>query len=455
MKHIQLCMTALAALATLGVAQAQGLKPPAANAQPLGKMSSQLGASNAGDSSTIDGIVAVVNNDIISRSELNRQVAMIERQMTRRGAPLPDRMELRRQVLDRMVMDRAQLQQAEQLGIRVDEAQVEAAMARVAEQNGLSLEAFLARLQEEGVPPSRFRDEVKNEITLARLREREVEQRIQVSDAEIQNYLASRSNSAASKPEVNWVQLLVRAPEGAPAEQLSQARSKAQALEKALRDGRSVQDLLKADPELDIAGTGAMGWSGFDAVPSLFTEFLSKAQDNAVSTVRSPNGFHVLKVLGRRDGGAALDKTPVVQTRARHILIRTSPDVSEAEAKRRLNFVLEQLRAGQSDFETLAKRFSVDGSASKGGDLGWLYQGDTVPEFEREMNRLQPGEVSNVFESRFGFHVVQVVERRQQAASEERQRQAARLALRNSKSEENYQEWLRQLRDRTYIDIRL
>ncbi|HEX4917037.1 MAG TPA: peptidylprolyl isomerase [Limnobacter sp.] len=418
-------------------------------------MSPQLGVSSTDDAATIDGIVAIVNTDIITRSELNRQVAMIERQMSRRGAPLPDRIELRRQVLDRMVMDRAQLQQAEQSGIRVDDAQVEAAMARVAEQNGLTLEAFLARLQEEGVPASRFREEVRNEITLGRLREREVEQRIQVSDAEIQNYLANRTKTAANKPEVNWIQLFVKVAENAPSEQLNQARNKVQALEKALRDGQSVQDILNANPELAMNGTGAMGWSGYDAVPSLFTDFLSKAADNTVNTIRSPNGFHVLKVLGRRDGGAALDTTPVVQTRARHILIRTTPDVSEPEAKRRLNFVLEQLRGGQTDFETLAKRYSVDGSASKGGDLGWLYQGDTVPEFEREMNRLQPGEVSGVFESRFGFHVVQVLERRQQAASEERQRQAARQAIRASKSEESYQEWLRQLRDRTYVDIRL
>ncbi|HEX4880206.1 MAG TPA: peptidylprolyl isomerase [Limnobacter sp.] len=456
MKHIQLWIAALATLAAMGTAQAQNLKAPG-KSQTLGKMSAQLGTGGGAvdDASAIDGIAAVVNTDIITRSELNRQVAMIERQMTRRGAPLPDRQELRKQVLERMVMDRAQLQQAEQSGIRIEDAQVEGAMARVAEQNGLTLDAFLARLQEEGVPASRFREEVRNEMTLARLREREVDQRIQVSDAEIQTFLASRTKSAPSRPEVNWIQLFVKVPENAPADQLGQARTKVQSLEKALRDGKTAEEILKTNPELAIEGTGAMGWSGFDAVPSLFTEFLSKANDNTVNTIRSPNGFHVLKVLGRRDAGAALDSTPVVQTRARHILIRTSPDVSEAEAKRRLNFVLEQLRGGQTDFETLAKRYSVDGSASKGGDLGWLYQGDTVPEFEREMNRLQPGEVSGIFESRFGFHVLQVIERRQQAASEERQRQAARQAIRANKSEESYQEWLRLLRDRTYVDIRL
>jgi peptidyl-prolyl cis-trans isomerase SurA len=456
MKHIQHWLFAVTAFSVLGTAQAQGMKAPSTN-QPAGKLSSELGGSGASGTSTIDGIVAVVNTDIITRSELNRQVALIERQMSRRGAPLPDRVELRKQVLDRMVMDRAQLQKAEELGIRIDDTQIEAAMVRVAEQNGLPLEDFLARLQEEGVSPARFREEVRSEITLGRLREREVESRIQVSDAEIQNYLAARTKSgaAANKPEVNWVQLLVKVPSDASGNALSQARSKAETIEKALKDGKSVEDILKTNPELAIEGTGQMGWSGYDAVPSLFNEFLSKSQANAVQTLRSPNGFHVLKVLGRREGGAALDNTPVTQTRARHILIRPGPDITEAEAKRRLNFALEQLRGGAATFDTLAKRYSQDGSAAKGGDLGWLYPGDTVPEFEREMNQLATGNVSPVFQSRFGFHIIQVVERRQQAASEERQRQAARQAIRASKSEESYEEWLRQLRDATFIEIRL
>jgi peptidyl-prolyl cis-trans isomerase SurA len=456
MKHIQHWLFAISAMAAIGHAQAQGMKAPASKL-PTGKLSAELGASNGSGAAAIDGIVAVVNTDIITRSELNRQVALIERQMSRRGAPLPDRIELRKQVLDRMVMDRAQLQKAEVVGIRIEDAQIEAAMARVAEQNGLSLEDFLARLQEEGVSPARFREEVRSEITLGRLREREVESRIQVSDAEIQNYLAARSKGGAvgNQPEVSWVQLLVKAPSDASGATLNQARTKVESIEKALRDGKTVEAIVQANPELAIDGTGQMGWSGYDAVPSLFTDFLSKAQLNTVQTIRSPNGFHVLKVLQRRESGTALDNTPVTQTRARHILIRPGPDITEAEAKRRLNFALEQLQGGAASFDNLAKRYSQDGSAAKGGDLGWLYPGDTVPEFEREMNQLGIGGVSPVFQSRFGFHIIQVVERRQQAASEERQRQVARQAIRASKSEESYQEWLRQLRDSTFIEIRL
>ena len=193
-----------------------------------------------------------------------------------------------------MVMDKAQLQKAEEVGIRIEEAQIEAAMARVADQNGLPLEEFLARLQSEGVSPDRFREEVRSEITLSRLREREVEARIQISDAEIQNYLAARSKGGVvgNQPEVNWVQLLVKAPSDASGATLTQARAKVEAVEKALKDGKTVEAIVQANPELAIDGTGQMGWSGFDAVPTLFTEFLSKAQLNAVQTIRSPNGFH-------------------------------------------------------------------------------------------------------------------------------------------------------------------
>jgi peptidyl-prolyl cis-trans isomerase SurA len=456
-KYIQLGLILMTTCSVLGLTHAQSLKAPQSK-MPVGKLSPELGISNNPVSPTIDGIVAVVNTDIITLSELNRQVALIERQMNRRGASLPDRNLLRKQVLDRMVMDRAQLRKAEQLGIRIEEAQVEAAMTKVAEQNKLPLEDFLTRLNNEGVSPDRFREEVRTEITLSRLREKEVESRIQVTDAEIQSYLSNRTQgeAATKKPEVNWIQLLVKVPSDAGENLLNQSRNKADAIAKALKEGQSPDEIIRTRSELAIEGTGQMGWSGYDMVPSLFTDFLSKAQPNSIEIIRSPNGFHVLKLLGRRESGSViLDNTPVTQTRARHILIRLGPDTSESEAQRRLGFALEQLKRGAANFETLAKRYSQDGSASKGGDLGWIYPGDTVPEFERVMNQLAPGEVSSVFQSRFGFHIIQVLERRQQAASEERQRQIARQAIRANKSEESYQEWLRQLRDSTYIDIRL
>lgn len=466
-------LSALAFLGLTGTVQAQALKLPKKNS-PLpnatdssssqksnsGKLSNSLGASSA-DEPFNDGIVAVVNVSIITNNELNRQVAQIEQQMSRRGVPLPDRTTLRKQVLERMVLEKAQLLLAAETGIRIDDAQVESAMNAVAQQNNMSLEQFLERIKTtEGISPDRFREDVRNELTLGRLRERDVESKIQVTEAEIQTYLASKNQGNAttvSGPEVNWVQLLIKLPGNPSNKAVEQAQAQAADIEKQLRDGARLDDILKARPELTIQGTGAMGWQSYDAVPTLFTNFLTSGTPKSVNTVRSPNGFHVLQVLDRRDGKGqtTLDSTPVTQTHARHILIRVSPDVTEAEAKRRLNFVLEQIRGGSASFETLAKRYSQDGSANKGGDLGWLYPGDTVPEFEREMDALKPNGISGVFQSRFGFHVVQVLERRQQAASEERQRQEARQAIRIKKSDESYQEWLRQLRDRTFIDIRL
>ncbi|NJM32594.1 MAG: molecular chaperone SurA [Limnobacter sp.] len=407
-------------------------------------------------SAPIDGIVAIVNTDVITRSELNRQVATIERQIIRQGSTPPPREVLNRQVLERMVTDRAQIQRATELGIKVDDKQVEAAMEGVARQNKLSIEAFFEQLRKDGIPPERFRDEVKNELTIARLREREVDANINVSEAEIEAFLARRSNGVSVQPQVNWIQFLIKAPENASSKTLSQAEDLAAQVESGLKKGLSVEDILKANPELAIEGTGRMGWTSFDNVPTLFSEFLAKAETDAVDTVRSPNGFHVLKMLGRRQSGVSgLETAPVTQTHARHILIRAEKDITPEEAKRRLNFVREKLRQKADTFENLAKQYSMDGSASKGGDLGWLYPGDTVPEFERAMASLSTGEVSEVFESRFGFLIVQVLERREKAVSEDRQKFQARMAIRQSKSEEAYEEWVRQLRDRTFIDIRL
>jgi len=288
MKHIQHWVFVLGALGAINLAHGQGIKAPAG-----GKLSPSLGSSNGSDVATIDSIVAIVNNDIITRSELNRQVALIERQMSRRAGQLPERNELRKQVLERMVLDRAQLQRAEEVGIRVDDTQIESAMTRVAEQNKLSLGEFLERLKDEGVSPERFREEVRTEITIGRLREREVEARIQISDAEIQNYLASRAPDATAinKPEVNWIQLLVRIPGSAEGATLKQAENKAQDLEASLRNGSNVAALVQANPELAIDGTGQMGWSGYDEVPSLFSEFLSKAQPNSVEPFAAPTAF--------------------------------------------------------------------------------------------------------------------------------------------------------------------
>lgn len=452
MKFLTFTSAAFLAMAST-LATAQALKAPS-GASFGGTLSTELGTGSVQDNKvTVDAIVAIVNNDVITSSELDRQLATIERQMVRKGVKLPPRRELKRQILDRMILDKAQLQRADQIGINIDEKQVDDTMARIAQQNQMNLDAFLGKLREDGIRPERFRTEIRNELTIAQLKEREVESRLQVSDSEVQAYLANRSKGELSvKPQVNWIQLLVKAPkdsEGGP------EAKKVTQLEEALKKGLTVQEILKTNPELEIEGTGNMGWQSFDDVPSLFTDFLTTGPAETVKTIRSANGYHVLKVLGRKQSDlAGLDAQPVVQTKARHILIRPG-DVPEAEARRQLQFVIDKIKNDGVAFDTLARQYSVDGSAAKGGDLGWLYPGDTVPEFERVMNELQPGEISGIIESRFGLHVIKVDDRREKTVSEDRQRIAARRAILANKSEDAYSEWLRQLKDRTFIEIRL
>ncbi len=277
---------------------------------------------------------------------------------------------------------------------------------------------------------------------------------MQVSDSEIEAWLANQSGGALTvKPQVNWVQFLIRASQD---QRDGSAKQKAKAIESALKKGQTVEQILEANPELKLEGTGQMGWQSFDEIPTLFSKFLNDSESGSVTTLESPNGFHVIQLLSRKQNGiTGLETKPVMQTRARHILLTPNDTLTREEVTHRLQTVLQKLRTGNEDFATLAKQYSVDGSAAKGGDLGWLYPGDTVPEFERVMNTLQLGEVSDIVESRFGFHLIQVQERREQSVSEERQRMSARMTILEEKSEEAYNEWLRQLRDSAFIDIRL
>lgn len=411
-------------------------------------------SANAKSQFLIDSIVAVVNKDVITRQELEDQVAIIKQRFEQNSSPLPAEAELREQVLEQMVLQKTQMQRARQLGINVSEKQIDNAMARVAKQNNLTPEEFLTQLKQDGLTAETFREEIKKEITLARLKEQEVEKRLQVSDSEIEAWLASQSGgSLMVKPQVNWVQFLIKATED---QRNGPLEDKAEDVESALEKGQTPEQILLAYPELDIEGTGHMGWQSFDSIPTLFTKFLNTANKDSVTTIESPNGFHVIKLLGRKENSLqGIETKPITQTRARHILLVPTEDLTFEEVEHKLNTVLQKLRQGNENFADLAQQYSVDGSASKGGDLGWLYPGDTVPEFERAMNALEPGQISDIVESRFGYHIIQVEGRREQSVSEERQRMAAKMAILEEKSEEAYNEWLMQLRDSAFIDIRL
>ena len=403
----------------------------------------------------VDRIVAVVGKEVVTASELAERREYAERQLRRQGTPLPERALLERQILERLIMDKAQLQLARESGIRVEEIQLDRALERIAESNNTTLAGFRSKLEKEGVPFDKFRDEVRQQIQLQRLREREVDDRIEVSDSEVDLYLEEMKTASGARAEYNLAHILVRLPDQASPERIEQARAKAEkARAEALAGGDFGKLAASYSDGPDALEGGMLGWRPEERLPELFTGALKSMKPGDVSAVlRSPGGFHVLKLLDRRGAGQAGGK--VEQTHVRHILIRTNEIVSEADARRRLTDLRERITTGGADFAELARLHSQDGSASKGGDLGWLLPGDTVPEFERAFAALKPGEISQPVKSPFGYHLIQVLERRASGLTPERQRMQARLALKERKADEAYQEWLRQLRDRTYVEMRL
>ena len=400
-----------------------------------------------------DRIIAVVNKEVITERELADRLQRVELDLRGRGTPLPEGDLLRRQVLERLIMDRVQTQFAAEIGVGVDDLQLDQAVARIAEANRMPLVEFRRAIEADGVPFRRFREEVRREIVLQRLREREVDSRISVAENEVDIYIAEQAEKPPERLEYNLSHVLVRVPEQAGPELIEQRRARAEEAVKRLQAGNDFAQVAATYSDgPDALQGGAMGWRGEDRLPELFVEALAKLRPGDVSPVlRSPAGFHVLKLVDRRGAGTVRE---VEQNRARHILVRVNELVSESEARRRLVGVRERIVNG-ADFAEMARAHSDDSSASRGGDLGWVYPGDTVPDFERAMRSLKPGEVSEPVRTPFGFHLIQVVERRVADVSAERKRVEARRVLRERKVDEAYQEWLRQLRDRSYVELRL
>jgi len=400
-----------------------------------------------------DRIVAVVNDEVITLFELRTRLETALSQLRQQGTQLPPRDVLERQMLERIIVDRAQLQMAKETGLRIDDAQLDQALNRIAASNKMSLGQFRQALERDGIPFPKFREQVREEMTIARLREREVDNRIVIGDAEVDNFIAAEAAKGGSGDEVVVAHILLRAPESASPEQLQKLKAKADQIVDRLRKGEDFPKLAAAFSDApDALQGGVISPRPADRLPSLFTEAIAGMQPGDVSPIlKSPNGFHIVKLLERRGG---LSLPPVQQTRVRHILVRVNEVVSEADARHKLAGVRDRLVHG-GDFAEIARLYSQDGSAAKGGDLGWIYPGDTVPEFERAMNALAPNEISEVVQSPFGFHLIQVLERRTQDVSDERKRLVARQALRERKLDEAYQDWVRQIRDRAYVEMRL
>lgn len=402
----------------------------------------------------IDRVVAVVNDEVITLTELRNHVGQALQQMRASNVALPSAEALERQTLERMIAERVQLQLARETGLKIEDAVLERSLTRMAESNRLTLGEFRAALERDGITWNTFREEVRAEMTLGRLREREVENRIAIAEAEIDNHLEAAKQSATGADEFDVAHILLRMPEKATPEQSQRVQARATKALAMINEGEEFPKVaaLYSDAP-DALNGGVMGWRKADRLPPIFVEALQKMKPGEVSAViKSPAGLHIIKLRGSRGGN--LNDQKIQQTLARHILIKTSEVVSDAEARRRIESLSERIKNG-ADFAELARLHSNDLSAAKGGDLGWIFAGDTVPEFERVMDSLKPGELSEPTRSPFGWHLIQVQERRVQDASSDRQRLLARAALRERKSEEAYQDWLRQLRDRAYVEIRL
>ena len=418
----------------------------------LSGLFSQASFAEPQDAVEADRIVAVVGSDVITYVELRNRLASALKQLQKQGTPLPPQDVLERQMLERLIMDHAQLQYAKESGMKVDDIQLDQAIGRIAAGNKMTVPQFRAALEKDGVQYDSFREDIRNEMISVRLREREVDNKLVISDGEIDNYLATQATTGNTE-EYQLAHILLRAPESASPEQLQKLRLRGEQALKRARAGENFAQLTAAFSDApDALQGGDLGWRPLSRLPGLYADAAGRLQLGEVSDLlRSSAGFHIIKLLAKRGGS---NVASVQQTHARHILIRVSEVVSEAEARRKLENVRERIVNGV-DFAEQARLYSQDGSAAKGGDLGWLNPGDTVPEFEQAMDALKVNEVSPVVQSPFGMHLIQVLERRERDVSAERQRTVARQAIRERKLDEAYQDWLRQLRDRTYVENRL
>lgn len=400
----------------------------------------------------VDRIVAVVNDEVITQNDLNDRVALVARQFQRQGGQLPPADVLSRQILERMINDLVQIQLAKETGIRVDDATLDRTIARIAQENKLSVADFRAAIERDGIKYPRFREDIRHEIIVARLREREVENAVVVTDAEIETELAREARDKTADTEFRLAHILVLVPQQASPEQIEARRVRALQALSELRRGTDFAKVAATYSDApDAMQGGSLGWRPAGRLPTLFLDALERMQAGDVSDIlRSPNGFHMVKLLEKRGRAAPAG---VQQTNVRHILLRAREGLSESEARERLRRLRERIVTG-TDFAEIAKLHSEDASAQKGGDLGWVAPGDTVPEFERAMNDLKEGEVSEPIQTPFGWHLVQVVQRRSDELSDERKKAAARQAIRARKADEAYQDWLRQIRDRAFVENR-
>ncbi|MBC7434989.1 MAG: peptidylprolyl isomerase [Bdellovibrionales bacterium] len=443
------CMAGLLA-ATAIDAQAQSLRVSPQMGSGLGP-----GARPADTQRSADYIVAVVNSEPITNNEVRTRLIRAEQQMAQQGAPMPPRDELARQVLERLIVEKAQLQLARDQGLKIEESVIDQAELNVARQNQVDVTELRRRMVLDGLQLSQFRGDLRNQLLLTRLREREVEPRVKVSDAEIDQFLRDQQGSTdLSAMEINLSQILVRVPEGASEADVNAAQAKAQSLAGRIRAGEDFGALARQFSDApDRANGGVLGLRNAERYPPLFIEATQTLRTGGIAgPVRSGAGFHILKVIEKIQGG--MPSVNITQSRARHILLRPGPQLSESSARERLADFKKRIGAGQADFAALARENSQDASAREGGDLGWANPGQFVPEFDDAMDKLSPGQISDPITSRFGVHLIQLIERRDTTLSQREQRDIARGLVREKKLDEAYLTWVQEVRGRAYVEFR-
>ncbi|RCW66658.1 peptidylprolyl isomerase [Pseudorhodoferax soli] len=401
-----------------------------------------------------DFIVAVVNSEPITNLEVQRRTVRVAQQLRQQGGRMPTQAELSRQVLESLVIERAQLQQAREMGLKVDEAAINLAEQNVARQNQIDVAELRRRIALDGMTSTQFRNDLRDQILMSRLRDRELDSRVRVSDAEVEQYLREQTDVAPAAPtEINLAQVLVAVPENATPQQVAERLARAQDVEKRARAGEDFAALARSFSDgTDAAAGGEMGLRSPDRYPELFLQATAQlAAGGITAPVRSGAGFHILKVIDKRQGGVLQS---ITQQHARHILLRLDAQQTEANARERLATMRRRIEAGQADFAALAQASSQDGSAAQGGDLGWSNPGQFVPEFEEVLDALRPGEISEPIVSRFGVHLIQLLERRQYQLNPREQREVARNMVRERKMDEAYRSWLQELRGRAYVELR-
>jgi peptidyl-prolyl cis-trans isomerase SurA len=459
--QVKLAAVLLCALTAGDVlAQAKPSTPAAGTpAAPAAKPATGFLPPASSSAKVIDSVYVIVNDEVITRREVDNRVREITARLRAQQAQLPDPEDMRRQVVEAMITERAQLQLGKEYGIRVSDVELDRAIGRIAESQKLSVQEMRNQMEKEGMTFAQFREQIRNEIVMQRLIDHEVDAKIQVSEAEIDTYQAAEKAAAADRVEMDIAQILVRIPENASPEQIAARKARADEVARQLRTGADFAKMATTYSDSpDALQGGAVGWRDPNRLPPMFSTELGKLKPGQLTPVLRTNvGFHILKLNNVRKPEAAQQQQQdavVQQTHVRHIMLKLTPTLTEDDARKKLLDLKAKIESKQGSFEDLARQNSQDSFAAKGGDMGWIETGDIPAEFETAMNALKPGEISAPVKTPFGMHIIQVVERKAQDTSKDKERAMARQVLTERKRQEAMEDWARQVRDRAYVEFR-